>query len=154
MLSGNIHPSEIAIRPFVSKDQSSVKSLVLSGLKEHWGALDLSKNPDLNHIEETYERGLFLVAVKGLQMLGTGAYLPRSDDTVEIVRMSVHPSVRRLGIGWQILDALCSEAKTRGFAFAILETCNNWLPAINFYLKYGFLITGTDEIDTYFRKPL
>ena len=44
-------PSSITIRPFQSEDQQQVRDLILTGLEEHWGSLDPSKNPDLENIQ-------------------------------------------------------------------------------------------------------
>ena len=54
--------SDVTVKPFQPEDQAAVKNLILAGLAEHWGELDLSKNPDLNDITSTYASGAFFVA--------------------------------------------------------------------------------------------
>ncbi|MCZ7673141.1 MAG: hypothetical protein M5U34_41515 [Chloroflexi bacterium] len=50
-------------RPFSPTDQAAAKALILAGLAEHWGTLDLSLNSDLNDIQASYvdNGGVFIV---------------------------------------------------------------------------------------------
>ncbi len=131
----------IFLRPFQPDDQTEVKQLILSGLEEHWGVLDQSKNPDLNDIATSYARAIFLVAHKDGRIVGTGALVPRASGVAEIVRMSVAASTRRKGIGTMILQELCRRAKEASFHRIILETNSMWHEVIRFYRGYGFQIT-------------
>ena len=107
---------EINILPFQPEDQTEAKNLVLAGLSEHWGTLDPGKNPDLNDIGLTYANAVFLIAWRGKKIIGTGALVPKSIATAEIVRMSVVAEMRRNGIGGMILQRLCENAKSKGYA--------------------------------------
>ncbi len=49
-------------KTFSARRSSYGKKLILAGLAEHWGELDLSKNPDLDDITSTYASGAFFVA--------------------------------------------------------------------------------------------
>jgi len=49
----------LAFRPFQARDQDEVKSLILSGLVEHWGWLDSDKNPDLDNVYASYAAAFF-----------------------------------------------------------------------------------------------
>lgn len=139
-----------SISPFQPEDQEEAKNLVLAGLVEHWGFLDPTLNPDLNDIAATYADGIFLIARQDHRIVGTGALLPRSDDTAEIMRMSVSSTLRRSGLGSAILQRLVEYAKTRGYHKLVLETTSTWLEVIEFYLKLGFQITHHQDGDTYF----
>jgi GNAT superfamily N-acetyltransferase len=97
----------ITLSPFTPADQPAVKALVLAGLADHWGTLDLSKNPDLNDIAATYKGAYFLVAKQAGEVVGCGALVPRTPDSAEVVRMSVAAAARRQGLGRRILSALC-----------------------------------------------
>ena len=141
---------DISILPFQPENQAEVKNLVLTGLTEHWGTLDPSKNPDLNDIGSTYANAVFLVAWQDKKIIGTGALVPRSNDTAEIVRMSVATSMRRNGIGGMILQRLCENAKSKGYKWLILETTDTWHEVIEFYKKFGFQITHYLDGDVYF----
>ncbi len=140
--------------PFQPADQAIVKALILDGLVEHWGTLDESKNPDLENIALSYAEATFLVAWLDDEIIGTGAFIPRSESQVEIVRMSVQKELRRQGIGQQILSELCKRAAQDGYKEVILETTETWQDVIDFYLQYGFEITHYADDDVYFNFDL
>jgi GNAT superfamily N-acetyltransferase len=144
----------IEILPFQPEYQAAVRALILDGLEEHWGVLDDSKNPDLDDIATSYQKGVFFVANLNGAIIGTGAFLPRSDRTVEVIRMSVARHLRRHGIGKQILNALCSTAYQNGFQRVVLETTETWRDAVSFYRAYGFRMTHHKDGDVYFAFDL
>ena len=141
---------EINILPFQPEDQAEVKNLVLTGLSEHWGTLDPSRNPDLNDIGLTYANAVFLVAWQDKKIIATGALVPKSNDTAEIVRMSVVANMRRNGIGRMILQRLFENAKSNGYNRLVLETTDTWHEVIEFYKKFGFQITHYLDGNVYF----
>ena len=141
---------DITILPFQPEHQSEVKRLVLEGLAEHWGALDLALNSDLNDISAAYAHSVFLVAWQNDRIIGTGALIPRSHDTAEIVRMSVVIDMRRKGVGSKILQRLCEQAKQNGYKHLILETTETWHEAIEFYRQFGFQVTHRLDGNVYF----
>jgi GNAT superfamily N-acetyltransferase len=144
----------ITISPFQPADQAEAKALILAGLAEHWGFLDPTKNPDLNNIAETYANATFLVARLDGKLVGTGALVPRSPNSAEIVRMSVDRSLRRQGVGRMILQALIAHARQAGFQQVTLETTATWQEVIRFYLSFGFHITHEQDGDVYFALEL
>ena len=141
---------DLTIVPFQPEDQAEVKRLILAGLTEHWGQLDPTKNPDLNDIGATYAQATFLVAWWHGTIVGTGALLPRSAHSAEIVRMSVAAHMRRHGIGRRLLQHLVAHAKARGYRQIILETMATWHDVIAFYQQQGFQITHYRDGDVYF----
>jgi len=140
----------ITIRPFQSEDQLEVRQLILAGLAEHWVGLDPSLNPDLDDIQNAYANAFFLVALQNGKIIGSGALVPRSDDTAEIVRMSVAAYKRRKGIGRRILENLCAQAKQLGYRRIVLETTHTWREVIKFYEQFGFEVTHHLDGDVYF----
>jgi len=144
----------LTIVPFQRENQAAAKALILAGMQEHWGVLDESKNPDLDDIAAAYANGVFLVAWQNREIVGTGAFRPWSDDTVEIVRMSVKRENRRQGIGREILAALCRAAYRQGYKRAVLETTAHWQDVIAFYQAFGFEITHYASGDVYFALNL
>ncbi|MCY3736947.1 MAG: GNAT family N-acetyltransferase [Gemmatimonadaceae bacterium] len=132
---------QISIKPFESKDQEAVRSLILAGLAEHWGQVDPALNPDLNDMAASYRNATFLVAWLDGRIIGCGALVPRSDQTAEIVRMSVASECRRQGIGRAILARLCQEARQSGHRRIVLETTATWDGVIRFYERFGFRVT-------------
>ncbi len=111
----NVDPilHDLAIVPFRPENQAEVKHLILAGLTDHWGQLDPTKNSDLNDIGATYAHATFLVAWLHGTIVGTGALMPRSAHSAEIVRMSVAAQMRRHGIGRRLLQHLVAHAKAR-----------------------------------------
>ena len=146
--------SAIKIKPFQPDNQAVAKALILDGLVEHWGFLDEDKNPDLEDIAGAYEDGTFLVAWVNGEIAGTGAYLPRSETVVEVVRMSVSKNLRRQGIGVQILQELFNHASKGGYKKVVLETTRTWQGVIQFYQQYGFRFTHYEGNDAYFELDL
>jgi putative acetyltransferase len=146
--------SGITLAPFQPADQAEVKSLVLAGLGEHWGAIDPALNPDLNDIGISYAGATFLVAHFQGKVVGTGALIPRQDGTAEIVRMSVAARMRRCGIGRLILQRLVNQARIKGFRRVVLETTETWDQVIAFYQDNGFQITHWCDGDVYFAIDL
>ena len=145
---------DITILPFQPESQVEVKNLILAGLAEHWGTIDPSKNPDLDDICSTYANGIFLVAWLQNRIIGTGALIPKSNNTVEVVRMSVAADMRRQGIASQILQRLCDHARSRGYLRLVLETTETWHEVIEFYIRFGFQISHSINGDIYFALDL
>jgi putative acetyltransferase len=147
-------PPKLNILAFQAEDQAAVKDLILAGLVEHYGFLDPTKNPDLNDIAITYADATFLVAWLDGEIVGTGALMPRSPETAEIVRMSVAAKMRRKHIGRQILQELIQRARKAGYRRVILETTETWSEVIQFYLNHGFRITYYQDGDVFFELDL
>lgn len=142
------------INHFDSKYQEQVKSLILSGLEEHWGTLNPNFNSDLNEIANHYKQDIFLIALFGEKIIATGAALLISSSTAKIVRMSVRKKYRRNGIGKAILDALILELREKNISKVILETTRTWTEAISFYTNYGFAVTHYEDEDIYFKLDI
>lgn len=144
----------IFLSAFQPEDQAAVKALILSGLQDHWGSLDLTKNPDLNDIAASYRGAVFLVARQHARVIGSGALVPRSPEVGEVVRMSVASELRGQGIGSQILTELLRQARGLGLKRVILETTETWAEVITFYQHHGFQISHYQDGDVYFSLDL
>ncbi len=122
-----------------------VRTLILSGLGEHWGSVDEELNPDLADLESSYASGRTLVACDGRRVVGTGTVIPRDGATAEIVRMSVAPAYRRHGVGRRLVDDLVGTARHWGMERVILETSAHWTEVVEFYERCGFTLTHFEE---------
>jgi putative acetyltransferase len=130
------------IRDFARADQEVVRLLIIEGLGEHWGSIDLSLNQDLNDIAASFAEGKTLVAQsEGGAIVGTGTILPRPGNVAEIVRMSVARETRGLGIGQLVALALIEHARSWKCDRVILETASHWTEVVAFYIRCGFRIT-------------
>lgn len=145
---------DVILARFTPDDQPAARALILAGLEERWGALDLSLNPDLNDIATSYAAGVFLVAKLDGRLVGTGALLPEGEGMGRIMRMSVAHAHRRRGIGARILRALLDEAQARGYRTIVLETTETWHDAIAFYLRHGFRIVARHDGEVHFMLTL
>lgn len=150
------HEDALIIRDFRPADQAQARKLILSGLKEHWGTLDPTLNPDLRDIAKSYADGVFLVAehTKLQRIAATGALMPRGEGVGEIVRMSVARPLRRYGLGTRLLQALVDRGRALGLRQIILETTETWREVIAFYQRFGFRITHHQDGDVYFAFDL
>ncbi len=132
-------------RPFSPTDQAAAKALILAGLAEHWGTLDLSLNSDLNDIQASYvdNGGVFIVVeAEGGRLIGAGALLPEARNAARIVRVSVHKDYRRRGIGRAITAHLVAAAHQSGYAKVVVETTETWETAVRLYQDFGFIETA------------
>jgi len=129
----------IRIRPFAPADQAAARTLILEGLREHWGWLDPGRNPDLDNITASYVAPghIFLIAEIEHGLAGTGA-LDIHGAIGQIVRVSVRPKYRRRGAGRALVVALLEAARARGLARVWMETNDDWSNAIGLYRQCGF----------------
>ena len=139
------HPTwNVRMRRFQPQDQAAARGLVLAGLEEHWGGLDLTMNPDLDDIASAYAGATFLVAEAGPgdRLVGTGGLVRESENVARIVRMSVAAGARGNGVGSKILYGLLESARGAGYRRLVLETTETWAEAVAFYERRGFREVG------------
>jgi putative acetyltransferase len=84
-------------------------------------------------------RLVFLVASIGGQAVGCGALRPLEPGVGEVKRMFVRPEFRGRGIARQILMALESTARERGYSRLRLETGTRQPEAIGLYRSAGYV---------------
>ena len=130
------------IRRFIPSDQDAVRSLIIEGLAEHFGAIDDRFNHDLDDIASHYAAGYLVVAEANGEIIATGCLVPQGGDLAQIVRMSTASPHRRKGVGSAILSALIDHARSQDFRRVILTTNEEWDDAIGFYTACGFAEKG------------
>jgi GNAT superfamily N-acetyltransferase len=135
---------DVRIRRLRPEDRAAARELVLTGLEERWGSLDLTMNPDLDDMASAYAGATFLVAERGPGdgLVGTGALVYEAEGVDRIVRMSVAAGARRKGVGSRILNGLLESARGAGYRRVVLETTETWTNAIAFYERRGFREVG------------
>jgi ribosomal protein S18 acetylase RimI-like enzyme len=136
---------DLIIRPFEATDQDAARSLILEGLRGHFGFIDETMNPDLDDIASTFSDGVFLVAEIGGRIAGTGGLLFRDDSRCQIVRMSTGAPYRRRGVASALLSELIALARDRGAPSVFLATNLDWQDAIGLYRSSAFLELGRNE---------
>ena len=116
----------VKISAFSQDDQVETRALILAGLEEHWGAIDPTKNPDLEDISTNYAGEIFLLARLDGKIVGSGAVVREDEHTGRVLRMSVPREKRRLGIAKRIFTELHAAAHGRGYTRLVLETTTGW----------------------------
>jgi len=66
------------------------------------------------------------------------------NNTMRVWEFLVEEEFRERGIGTLLMKYAVKIAKERGARMLVLETQTNNVPAINFYLKFGFELIGFD----------
>jgi GNAT superfamily N-acetyltransferase len=152
-MNKSFHP-DLRIIQLGPEWQQAARALILAGMEEHWGVLDPTQNPDLDDIEASFSGGIFLLALRDTELVGTGGMLHEREGVMRIVRMSVACQLRREGIGGSVLQALLSHARQVRCRQVVCETTQTWTDAVGFYLKHGFAITHRGNGDVHFAKDL
>ena len=132
--------SGLVIRAFAPSDRAAARRLIMEGLGEHFGAVDETRNPDIDDIAANYVgRGhLFLVAEDALGLVGTAALVFEGNATAQVMRVSVAPRWRRRGLAKALVMRLIKAGSARGLVRLWMETNDDWEPAIGLYRACGF----------------
>ena len=143
------------IRRFEARDQAEARSVVLEGLREHFGFLDPTLNHDLDDIANSFIAAGddFYVAESDGRIVGTVGLL-FEEKRARIVRMSVAKDRRKLGIATALLERSIESARSRGFSEIWAFTEPDWSDAVGFYLAAGFEQLGRDDVDIHLRLSL
>jgi len=130
-------PSSIDIRG------GDVDEVVASGLLRELDDELMSRYPGspvfgIDGSEAASAKVYFVIARSGADVIGCGAFRPFDTSCVEIKRMFVRPAYRGRGVARQILQSLHAEARSRGYAFSVLETGMRQPEAIALYESEGY----------------
>lgn len=88
--------------------------------------------------------GDFLVVDVASHLVGMGGFRPNDRGQAEMLRIRVHPAMRRRGVGRALMTALETRAAARGFREAHLDTATNQPEAVAFYLALGYQEVGRE----------
>jgi ribosomal protein S18 acetylase RimI-like enzyme len=146
----------LIVRPFASADQAAARTLILTGLGEHFGLIDETRNPDIDDIQACYVRAghTFLVAEKGDMLLGTAALVREAPGVARVVRVSVDRAYRRCGIARNLVCQLVAIAVAQGMRRLLVETNHDWADALGLYLALGFAEYERDAESAYLALDL
>jgi ribosomal protein S18 acetylase RimI-like enzyme len=146
----------LLVRSFGPRDQGVVRQLILAGLGEHFGWIDVMCNPDLDDIASNYigTGHVFVVAEIDGEFVGTGALTAEDENTGYIVRMSVKQTHRRKGIGRALVTHLLDVACQKDFTQVRVSTEHDWEEAIGLYEHCGFSECSRDDVNIYFSLAL
>jgi len=135
------------IRPFRHGDAPVVRRLIESVWREHFHDhpdsfvrdFIYSRLSDVDNADTVYaDRALFLCAMAGDAIIGTGAIKRFDDRECEMVRMFVAPGYRGRGIAGTIADRLISFAGDAGYDLIRLSSNNRLTASHRLYERMGF----------------
>ncbi|ETA71057.1 GNAT family N-acetyltransferase [Actinospica robiniae] len=88
--------------------------------------------------------GVFLVAEHHGHPVGMGGFRPNSRGQAEVLRVRIHPALRRTGVGRALMEGLESRAADHGFREMSLDTATNMPEAMAFYRALGYRETARE----------
>jgi ribosomal protein S18 acetylase RimI-like enzyme len=99
---------------------------------------------DLRNIEAAFVAcgGDFLVAEFAGHVVAMGGIVPRGNGQAEVLRVRVHPALRRRGVGRAIMTALEQRAAELGLCELHLDTTVGQPEALAFYSALGYQEVG------------
>ena len=105
---------------------------------------------DMDKLQSHYfdNAGLFLVALNGEQVIGSGALRKLDDKTAEIKRLWLLEAYHGQGIGYRLLSQLIDFAREQGYIRIRLQTSPEQVRALDFYRKVGFREISSYNEDT------
>ena len=107
------------------------------------------------HLEDELQQPAgfqFVVRNAALDMIQAVLYGRIMADEAEILKLSVAESVRKKGVGSQILDFVLNYCRTKGVKNCFLELRASNTAARNLYEKRGFLRVGSRK--NYYDEPV
>ena len=156
---------EVIIRPFANQNAAQVRALFITVNR-------LLSPPDLRAAFEVYiehalaeeidrisayygERdGCFWVAVTGDKVMGTFGLERASADAMELRRMYVDPSARRLGIARRMLQFAEDECCRRNVMRLELSTAKIQQAAIALYKSAGYRLVRQETVEALSNKTV
>ena len=121
---------KVSVRPYSALDLPAILEIEQASFPVPWKEAFF-----LSEIQNPCS--CFLVARQENQVTGyLCAWLVA--DEVQILRIAVHPTHRRQGVGRSLLLATLAEARQEGARFASLEVRKSNLSALAFYDEFGF----------------
>jgi [ribosomal protein S18]-alanine N-acetyltransferase len=125
----------VLIRYFRPSDVWAVYELASNNLKERY-------NPTIFTELSPYWPNGFLVIEDMGRIVGFLFGILSSEMESRVLMLAVKKEYRNKGLGTMLLNRYLLESANRGVQFISLEVRANNLPAIRFYQRLGFMMTG------------
>jgi putative acetyltransferase len=136
----------IIIRMIEERDNAAIANVIRRTLEEfganHPGTVYYDSSTDaLYQLFQQTPRSVYYVAVKDGVVVGGGGIFPSPglpDDTCELVKMYLLPTVRGIGLGRKLIAQCIAFARGAGYQNIYLETMPELQKALQTYEKFGF----------------
>lgn len=141
----------ITIRPIREGETLAAKRVILTVAYNIFGFdgtledsiryhLAAGKLKEMDDVQANYFNpgGIFLVALNGEQIIGTGALRRLDGETAELKRMWLLEEYHGQGIGYLLITQLIEFACEHGYSRIRLQTSSEQVRALAFYQKVGF----------------
>ena len=138
-------PHQYTYRTMTSSDNAAVAALVRDNLKEH--KLDIPGtvyyDDGLDHLSDYYcddaHKYFVLTDDAGAVLGGVGfAVFDPMPDTAELQKLYLDNSVKRRGLGYELMSLIEDKMREAGYKTSYLETHDNLEAAIHLYEKCGY----------------
>lgn len=130
----------IKIIPFDEQYKDDFYRLNCQWLEKYFYIEDLDQavlSDPLTHIIQP--GGFIFLAIKDNKIIGTAALIVADDNKLELSKMSVDESYQGAGIGKKLAVAAINYYQQTNFSLLYLESNRILKPAIQLYLKLGFV---------------
>jgi putative acetyltransferase len=129
---------------------------------EHYGLFEPGDRPYLEQPRQKIIEpgGEIFFALRGSEVVGTCAALPRDQTTVELVKLAVLESARGRGLGRKLTEAVIEWARRRQARKLVLVSSTKLQQALRLYERLGFRYgelpadTGYETADIYMELTL
>jgi ribosomal protein S18 acetylase RimI-like enzyme len=130
---------KLVIQDYSSKYFNEFKNININWLKETVEISHYDEKVLDNPEEEIFKKGgKIYLAFAGIELVGTFILLPVNQKDVELTKLAVDKTYRRIGIGRQLMNFAIDEAQKAGYTSIILLTHSSLTEAIKLYRKIGF----------------
>jgi len=110
------------VRRYRPTDAAAVWAVHVRDLSDALPVFSTSWATDLHDVERHYlSHGDFLVAENDV-VVGTGGFAPDGETTAKLTRLRVHPAWRESGVFDDVVAALETLARERGYERAVLDS--------------------------------
>lgn len=138
--------SEIIINSIQPQHNAAIAQIIRAALEEFNankpGTVYFDTSTDaLFELFNNTDKSKYFVALKNNEIVGGAGIYPTEglpNDTCELVKMYLHPSVRNIGLGKQMIAQCITTAKAMGFKKMYLETLPELNKAVKVYEAFGF----------------
>lgn len=129
----------ISFKKFTKIDSEIFKSLNLEWLNSYFDVEPIDKVVLNNPKREIVDKGGFIFMIKkNPEIIGTFAFIKKSDKIYEFSKMAIVPKERGKGYGNLAMKFLIEFAKNKQWSKLILYSNTKLKNSIHLYSKYGF----------------